>query len=114
MVGECVDKIVNEVETPGLKDLLNKFKYSQDRYIYDHSYLTSVFAISMCEKFSWRNTKNFEKLVFAALVHDYGFSNDYDLNTFNFLLKQGLEHNDNTENINKTGISCNRCACFVI
>lgn len=99
VVNECVDKMLNETETPGLKDLINKFKYSQVRYIYDHSYLTSVFAITMCEKFSWRNTKNFEKIVFASFVHDYGFSNPKLA-----ILENNYKHNQNLSMENKKDI----------
>lgn len=61
--------------------------------------------IELCLKESYECEKSDNNLVKKEVyqfIHDYGFSNDYDLNTFNFLLKQSINDNDNDENTNKT------------
>jgi HD-GYP domain-containing protein (c-di-GMP phosphodiesterase class II) len=57
-----------------IEDMLSSFKRSKDRYVYDHSLLTSVFASAMASGAEWSNPKNIEKLVLASLVHDLGFT----------------------------------------
>lgn len=68
---ELIDSAVADLKDPELLDLLNKFKFSKDRYIYDHSMLTATFAVSLCEKFDWRSRQVMQKLVFASMFHDF-------------------------------------------
>lgn len=70
-----IDSISKELTTKEIKNLFKSFKYSKDRYIFDHSTMTSMFSISMCSNFDWRNEEVYKKLVAAALYHDFGFIN---------------------------------------
>ncbi len=65
---------VLEYKDSNLSLLLRKFKYSKDRYIYDHGVLTSIFAVAMCGKFAWNNRQIMQKIVFASIFHDFAFS----------------------------------------
>jgi HD-GYP domain-containing protein (c-di-GMP phosphodiesterase class II) len=73
LVDDLVDSAVVEYKDASLTNLLNKFKHSPERYIYDHSMLTSVFAVAMCEKFEWRNRQILQKIVFSSIFHDFAF-----------------------------------------
>lgn len=73
LADELVESAVTDLKDQKFSDLLGTFKYSKDRYIYDHSVLTSIFAIALCEKFEWRNRQLMQKIAFAALFHDFGF-----------------------------------------
>lgn len=73
LADELVESAVSELKDSNLSNLLDSFKNSKDRYIYDHSVLTSVFALALCEKFEWRNRQLMQKIAFAAIFHDFGF-----------------------------------------
>ncbi len=73
LADELIKNSLVESKDPELENLLNKFKFSKDRYIFDHSYLTSVLAVAICEKFEWRNRQNMQKIVFASIFHDFAF-----------------------------------------
>ena len=75
LTDELVESALSEYKDPNLLSLLNKFKYSEDRYPYDHSVFTSILAVAMCEKFEWRNRQLMQKIVFASFFHDFGFTN---------------------------------------
>lgn len=97
LADELVDSALAEYKDAQLGSLLDKFKYSKDRYIYDHGVLTSIFAISLCEKFEWRNKQNMQKIVFASLFHDFGFV-DAKLAFFETNFKENLDLTKNQRN----------------
>lgn len=72
---ELVQDICKEYQKSEFAQLFEKFKYSKDRYIFDHSTMTSMFAISLCGRFEWKNEEIYRKLTMAALYHDFGFAN---------------------------------------
>ena len=75
LADELVESALLEYKDPVLLTLLNKFKYSEDRYLYDHSVFTSILAVAICENFEWRNRQLMQKVVFASFFHDFGFTN---------------------------------------
>lgn len=72
---ELVQDVCREYKNTDLSILFDKFKYSKERYIFDHSTMTSMFAIAICTSFEWRNTEIYKKLAMAAIYHDFGFAN---------------------------------------
>jgi hypothetical protein len=76
VANELVTSAIAELKDPQLLSLLNKFKNSKDRYIYDHSLMTAIFAVSICEKFEWRNRQVLQKIAFAAFFHDFAFTDN--------------------------------------
>lgn len=71
---ELVEDAVVEYQDKALEEMLERFKFSESRYIYDHGLLTAIFALAMCEKFEWRNQDNMKKMVFSAIFHDFGYN----------------------------------------
>lgn len=72
---EVSDSAISELKDSTINDLVSKFKYSKERYIYDHSVLTSIFAVAICEKFDWKSRQVMQKIASAAIFHDFGFEN---------------------------------------
>lgn len=72
---ELIQDICKEYKNSELSSLFEKFKYSKERYIFDHSTMTSMFSIAICTNFEWRNTEIYKKLTMAAMYHDFGFMN---------------------------------------
>lgn len=72
---ELIQDVCKEYKNSDLSTLFDKFKYSKERYIFDHSTMTSMFAIAICSNFEWRNTEIYKKLTMAAIYHDFGFAN---------------------------------------
>lgn len=72
---ELIQDVCREYQNTDLSTLFDKFKYSKERYIFDHSTMTSMFAIAICSNFEWRNAEIYKKLTMAAIYHDFGFAN---------------------------------------
>lgn len=70
---------INEI----LKDTRNdfyklalRFEDHKGTFLYNHSLLVSILAISYCEMNSWYNDEVSEKIILASFIHDLGFSKD--------------------------------------
>ena len=56
-----------------MKKLFNKFNDMEGSFLYNHSYLTSVIALTTGKKFTWMNMENREKLYLGCILHDLGY-----------------------------------------
>lgn len=56
-----------------MKKLFARFQEMQGSFLYNHSYLTSVIALSTGKKFSWMNFENKEKVYLGCILHDLGY-----------------------------------------
>lgn len=56
-----------------MKKLLQRFRQMEGTFLYNHSYLTSIMAITVGKKFSWMNYENQEKIYLGCLLHDLGY-----------------------------------------
>tara|TARA_Y100000768_G_C23991277_1_gene693534 strand:- start:13451 stop:14683 length:1233 start_codon:yes stop_codon:yes gene_type:complete len=65
--------IENQYTDKDIRRLLARFKGTQGSFIYNHSFLTSMIALSVGENFSWMNYENREKIYLASILHDLGF-----------------------------------------
>ena len=69
------ENIIENLPDGELADIFTKFKNSPDRFIHDHSFLTSTISVSLAKKLGWDNRENLKKLVMASMFHDIGFKN---------------------------------------
>jgi hypothetical protein len=56
-----------------MKSLLLQFANLEGTFIYNHSYLTSVLALTVGKNYTWMNYDNREKLYLGSILHDLGF-----------------------------------------
>lgn len=56
-----------------MKKLFNRFKDMEGTFLYNHSYLASVIALTAGNKFNWMNHENKEKIYLGCILHDLGF-----------------------------------------
>jgi len=75
---EMTKALHNNIETKFtnkfMKGLLSKFKDMEGTYLYNHSYLASVIALTAAKKYSWMNHENEEKIYLGCILHDMGFN----------------------------------------
>lgn len=55
-----------------MRALLNRFKQMEGSYLYNHSFLTSIIALSAGKNYTWMNYENKEKIYLGAILHDLG------------------------------------------
>lgn len=70
---QTINKILDDFKSPKFKSLMSRFKNDSNTFIYDHSYLTMVFALEVCNKMDWQSDQVREKICMAAMFHDFGF-----------------------------------------
>ena len=58
-----------------MRKLFDKFNSLEGTFLYNHSFLTSVIALTVAEKFSWMNQVNKEKLYLGSILHNLGYKN---------------------------------------
>ena len=52
--------------------LFDRFRYMEGSFLYNHSYLTSVIALTVGKELSWMNFENREKIYLGCILHDLG------------------------------------------
>lgn len=73
---ESVVEIAKDIKSYPIANLFDMFGNLKKKFIYDHSFMTSVFAAQICEKMDWSSEKTIEKLTMAAMFHDLGYKHD--------------------------------------
>jgi HD-GYP domain-containing protein (c-di-GMP phosphodiesterase class II) len=56
-----------------MKKLFARFNDMEGSFLYNHSYLTSVIALTTGKKFNWMNFENREKIYMGCILHDLGY-----------------------------------------
>ena len=69
------ESLENKFSSKTMSGLLNRFKKMEGSFLYNHSYLTSVIALSAGKKFTWMNYENREKIYLGSVLHDLGYKN---------------------------------------
>lgn len=64
----------DKFKTKFMTDLLQVFSKMEGSFLYNHSYLTSVLALTVGKKFTWMNYDNREKIYLGSILHDLGFT----------------------------------------
>jgi hypothetical protein len=67
-----IEDVAKGLEGTAVDGLLEKFKNSPDTFIYDHSYLTTIFVVALSQELDWGSEKITAKLCFASMFHDLG------------------------------------------
>ena len=68
-------KIVKNVNNSFIKKLLAKFNAMDGSFVFNHSYLTSIFLSSLSREVSWMTSEVLEKLFLSSMLHDIGMKN---------------------------------------
>jgi hypothetical protein len=58
-----------------MTELLKRLSLMEGSFLYNHSFLTSVIALTAANKYSWMNLENKEKLYLGSMIHDLGYRN---------------------------------------
>jgi HD-GYP domain-containing protein (c-di-GMP phosphodiesterase class II) len=69
-INNSYTEVIKNLENEKVSNLLASLSLNQNMFIVNHSYLTSVFAVMLCQKMEWANTKIQNNLCMAALLHD--------------------------------------------
>jgi hypothetical protein len=78
-INEMSTRIVSDLnnEDKSVSKLLENFTSSNERFIYDHSYLTAVISCQLANANEWGTNPNKEKLCLASILHELrGSHND--------------------------------------
>lgn len=89
MTKELHSNIEEKYNQKFLQALFQQFKNFEGSFLYNHSYLTSVIALSVSKRFTWMNYDNREKIYLGSILHDLGFKNRENA-TFENISKKGL------------------------
>jgi hypothetical protein len=65
--------IENKFTHKFMKNLFSRFNDMEGSFLYNHSYLTSVIALTTGMKFTWMNMENREKIYLGSILHDLGY-----------------------------------------
>jgi putative nucleotidyltransferase with HDIG domain len=65
--------IENKFTHKFMKKLFSRFNDMEGSFLYNHSYLTSVIALTTGKKFTWMNMANREKIYLGCILHDLGY-----------------------------------------
>lgn len=65
-----ISKVTQNIKNKSLRNLIHTHQTKKYPFIYDHSYLTSLFSILIAQHSQWSNEQIIEDLALAALVHD--------------------------------------------
>lgn len=58
-----------------MKKLFQRFNEMEGSFLYNHSYLTSVIALSIGKKLTWMSPDNKEKIYLGSILHNLGYKN---------------------------------------
>jgi hypothetical protein len=67
---DLMSQTKQQVKSEKLVTLLEGFSPEENKFVYEHSYLTSVFCIAIAKRINWLTTKEQEKLCQASYFHD--------------------------------------------
>ena len=74
---QMTKKLHNDIEErykhKFMKKLFSRFKDMEGSFLYNHSYLTSVIALSVGKKLSWMSPDNREKIYMGCILHNLGY-----------------------------------------
>ena len=77
MVEQSVNLSIKSMgDFPKLQGVLKSFDQKSDRYIPSHSMLLAKFACSIAVEMDWYSETTFEKLTYAAILHDVTMKDD--------------------------------------
>lgn len=81
-----IKDLTQSLKNQSLRKLINFHQSKKFPFIYDHSYLTSIFATQIAENADWTNKTIVENICTASLFHDMG------LNDVNLALQEHRGH----------------------
>ena len=59
-----------------MRNLFKRFQSMEGSFLYNHSYVTSVVALTVGKKFKWMTPDNNEKIYLGCMLHDLGYKNE--------------------------------------
>jgi DNA-binding response OmpR family regulator len=69
-INESYTEVIKTLESEKMSSLLASLALGENVFVVNHSYLTSIFAVTLCKCMEWSNVKIVNNLCMAALLHD--------------------------------------------